>query len=191
MLWLRAPYCRERQRQTEREREREIRPKWLRMVRSRRRIAWSLCRTAHSCRSFSQNPYEFIWLLAMMIRIPNEFLWFLPMMIRVPINLYAVLRWWLESLMNFYGFLRWWSESLWISMVFDDDDQNPYEFLWFLTMILATLSGTLPVPLVHGHHHGGLFRQASLRLPSFKYGMCILRLGNWDLIKNNPIMMLW
>ena len=55
-----------------------------------------------------ENPYEFIWFLTMMMRIP----------------------------MNFYVFWRWWWESLWIYMVFGDDDENPYEFIEFVTIII-------------------------------------------------------
>ena len=67
--------------------------------------------------------------LTMMIRIPHEFIWFLTMMIRIP--------------MNSYGFWLWWSEFLWIYMVFDYDDQNPYAFLCFLTMMIRILRSLL------------------------------------------------
>ena len=101
-----------------------------------------------------QNPHESIHLLKVIIRSPMK-LYGILMMIGIPVNLYVFLTMMIRSPMNLYVFWwyskclwidtllwRWWTESLhwsespWIYIAFDDDDQNPYEFIWFLMMMI-------------------------------------------------------
>lgn len=73
-------------------------------------------------------------------RTPYESTWYLSIMNIIPMRLFGLCRWWTESTESQWIYILFVDDDVnpWIHTIFDDDDRTPYEFIWYLSVMIRT-----------------------------------------------------